>query len=238
MNKVNSTTKTDKRNAILTGVFFIMATVTAIIGLKLYDPILIHSDYLVQGARHSDQIVLGTVFELILACVNIGTGIMLFPYLRKFNVSMGLGYVCFRLLEVVFILVGIVSVLSLLSLSQEFTNATAPNVAYFETIGKTLKAIHAWTFLLGPNFMLGVNTFLYSYIFYRSKLVPVKISTIGIAGAILILTAALLQMFGIIQQLSQLHILLSIPIALYEMILAVWLIVKGFNRKADEPIQK
>jgi hypothetical protein len=140
-------------------------------------------------------VILGALFELILVCSNIGTSIMLFPFLKKHNESIALGYVCFRLLEAVVISVGIISVLSLLTLSQEFVEAAAPNAAYYQTSGTLLKAIHDWTFLLGPNFLLGVNTMLYSYLLYQSKLVP----------------------------------RVPIPVATYEMILAVWLIVKGFN---------
>ena len=228
MNGINS--KTDKINAVVTGVLFIIATIAGIIGLKLYDPILNHSDYLILGARNSNQIILGAAFELILTCSAAGTGIMLYPYLRKFNESLGLGYVCFRMLEVVFILIGIISVLALLSLSHEFTNTDA-NTASFQTLGKILKAIHDWTFMLGPNFMLGVNTFIYSYVFYQSKLVPRKLSILGILGSVLIFAAALLEMFGIILQLSPSGILLAIPIAVYEMVLAIWLILKGFNQE-------
>ena len=109
-----------KRNAKVTGAFFIMATVSAIIGLKLYDPILIDADFLIVGVKDSNQIVLGAIFESILAFSAVGTAIMMFPYLKKFNESWGLGYVTFRLLEVVFILVGVLSMISIVTLSQEY----------------------------------------------------------------------------------------------------------------------
>jgi hypothetical protein len=230
MDQINLSTKTHKINAVATGVFFITAAAAAIIGLILYDPVLNHSDYLIRGANNSYQIVLGAVFELILACSAIGTAIMLFPYLRRFNESLGLGYVCFRLLEVVFILIGIVSVLSLLSLSKVFASAPVADVTSFQTNGETLKAIHDWTFMLGPNFMLGINTFIYSYVFYQSKLVPRKLSVIGLFAAVLIFVSAILEMFGVILQLSKWGILFGTPIFVYEMTLAVWLIAKGFNK--------
>jgi len=225
----NSGSKTDKRNAVLTGGFFIAATVAAITGLKLYDPLLAHPDYLVQGAMHSTQVILGACFELILVCSAAGTAIMLFPYLKNFNTSLGLGYVCFRMLEAVFILVGIVSVLALLSLSQSFTNTSRPDIAVFQTSGAMLKSIHDWTFMLGPLFMLGINTFIYNYVFYRSGLVPRKLALMGLAGAVLVFASAILIMFGIISQLSVWGVLMAMPVAVYEMILAVWLIAKGFN---------
>ncbi|NEW09323.1 DUF4386 domain-containing protein [Paenibacillus sp. SYP-B3998] len=223
---------THKKTAIIVGVLFILATVSSIIGLILYDPILNDPDYLIKGSEHANKVILGAVFELILVCSAIGTSITLFPLLRKQNESLALGYVCFRFLEAVIITVGIISVLSLLTLSQEFVKAGAPNAASFQTSGTLLKAIHDWTFLLGPNFMLGVNTMLGSYLLYKSKLVPRVISGWGLTGATLILIAALLVMFGVIRQLSTWGAVLAIPVASYEMILAVWLIVKGFNLSA------
>jgi hypothetical protein len=89
--------------------------------------------------------------------------------------------------------------------------------------------VHTWTFALGPLFMLGVNTFMYSYLFYKSKLVPRRLAVLGLTGATLVLVAALLVLFGVYPQLSVPVTLLALPIASYEMILAGWLIVKGFN---------
>lgn len=229
MDEQSSKLKSGNLNAKVTGVFFIVAAIAAIIGLKLYDPVLRNPDYLSLGARNSNQIVWGAVCELILACTATGTAIMLFPYLKKFSESWGLGYVCFRMLEVVFILLGILSVLALLTLSNAYTITSAPAIDNFKTTGIILQSIHDWSFMLGPNFMLGINTFIYSYIFYKSKLVPEKIAVTGIAGAVLIFIASLLEMFGIILQMSVWGVLLAIPIFIYEMSLAYWLITKGFN---------
>lgn len=219
----------DKTNAIVTGVFFIAASVTAITGLLLYNPILASQDYLSAGPGYADQIVLGAVFELMLVVTASGTGIMLFPYLRKYNEQMGLGYLCFRLLEAVTILIGIVSVLALLTLSNAYTSEATPDLAAYQAAGITLKAMHDWTFILGPNFMLGINTFTYSYVFYRTGFVPKPLAILGLTGAVLIFTASLLEMFGIVAQLTTAGGLLALPVASFEMLLAVWLIVKGFN---------
>ena len=220
---------TDRMNAVITGLFFIAATVSAITGLKLYDPVLTHSDYLTNGAKNDTRIIFGALSELILVCTAAGTGIMLFPFIRKYNERLGLGYITFRLLEAVFILIGIVSVLALLSLSRSYTSETAPDIAAFQTAGTILKAIHDWTFILGPLFMLGINTFIYSYVFYRTNLVPGKLAILGITGAVLVFISAPLAMLGIVTMLSVWQVLMALPIAVYEMVLAVWLIMRGFN---------
>ncbi|WP_247233710.1 DUF4386 domain-containing protein [Telluribacter sp. SYSU D00476] len=232
MNTIHSTPKADKTNALVTGLLFLLAAITSIAALKLYEPILFSPQYLLQGAANAHQIHLAALLELLTVATVAGTGIMLYPYLRRFNESLGLGYLCFRLLEAILILVGVVSVLALLTLSQSFAHAAAPDAAAYQTSGTILKAIHDWTFMLGPNFMLGINTFLYSLVFYHSGLVPRKIALMGLAGSIFIFIASLLEMFGIIAQLSVWGMLLALPVFAYEMTLAVWLLIKGFNPEA------
>jgi len=222
----------NKKAAKIVGVLFILAAVTAIIGLLLYDPILNGPDYLIKGSQHANQVILGAVLELILVVSAIGTSTTMFPFLRKYNETIALWHVCFRFLEAIIITVGVISVLSLLTLSQEFVAGGATNAASFLASGIVLKAVHDWTFLLGPNIMLGINTIMYSYIFYKSKLVPRFISILGMTGATLVFIAGLLEMFGVIPQVSVLGGILSLPVAANEMILAGWLIVKGFSESA------
>jgi hypothetical protein len=220
------------QSAKIVGVLFILAAVTAIIGLTLYNPILKGPDYLMKGSEHANQVILGALMELILVVSAVGTATTMFPFLRKYNETIALWHVCFRFLEAVIITVGIISVLSLLTLSREFVASGASDTASFQASGTLLKAVHDWTFLLGPAFMLGINTMMYSYVFYKSKLVPRFIPILGMAGATLIFIEALFVMFGVIQQISVWGTILALPVAANEMILAVWLIVKGFNESA------
>lgn len=221
----------NKLAARIVGVLFILAAITAVIGLALYDPILNGSEYLTEGSKHANQVIVGAVMELILAVSAVGTATTMFPYLRKYNETIALWHVCFRFMEAVIIIVGIISVLSLLTLSQEYVAAGNPDAASYQASGTLLKAVHDWTFLLGPNFMLGINTAMYSYIFFRSKLVPRFIPIIGLTGASLVFIAALLEMFGVIDQVSTLGAILSAPVFVNEMTLAVWLLAKGFNER-------
>ncbi|MDQ0889723.1 hypothetical protein QFZ81_004811 [Paenibacillus sp. V4I9] len=223
---------TNKKSALIVGILFILAAVTAIIGLILYDPILNGPVYLMEGSKHANQVILGALMELMLVVSAVGTATTMFPILRKYNETIALWHLCFRFLEAIIITIGIISVLSLLTLSREFAAAAAPDTASFQASGILLKAVHDWTFLLGPLFMLGINTMLYSYIFYKSKLVPRFIPILGMTGATLVFICALLVMFGVIQQVSFWGAILALPVAANEMTLAVWLIVKGFNLSA------
>lgn len=133
--------------------------------------------------------------------------------------------------------IGTVAVLSLLTLSQDFVAAAASDASAFHAAGTLLIAVKNWTFILGPHLLLGVNTLMYSALLYKSKLVPRPLAIMGLIGATLVLIAALLEIFGVIATWSVWVGLLAAPIGVYEMILAMWLIVKGFNpaATASEP---
>ncbi len=228
---------TNRKNEKITGAFFVAATTTAIIGVGLYGPVLKNTDVLDAARNASSQIALGAVFELMLAFSNIGTGIMLYPRLKRHSESWGLGYALFRLLEVVFILIGVISMLTLVKLGQASANLSGQDLLSLQASGNMLKTIYGWAFILGPHFMLGINTFIYSSIFYQAQFLPRRLSLVGILGAVLILMAAVLELFGVIPHFSTQIIWLALPIAVYEMVLAAWLIVKGFNKSAYEAIQ-
>jgi len=224
----------NQQTAVFVGVMFILATVSAMLGLLVfYPPILTGPDYLINGAAHANQVLLGALMEFVLVCTAIGTAIGLFPVLRPYGERIALAHLCFRFLEAVIILVGIVAVLSLLTVSQDFVAAAAPDASTYHVSGVLLHAVYNWAFMFGPLFLLGVNTLMYSSLLYKSKLVPRPLAALGLTGATLVLVYAMLVMFGVAVRGSDLFMLLALPIALYEMILAGWLIVKGFNPAAS-----
>lgn len=229
----------NRQAARLIGVQFIAATVFAILGLYFYQPILAGPDYLVNGAAHAGQVALGALMELVLVGSAIGTAIGLFPILRPYGERIALGHLCFRFLEATVIMVGIISVLSLLTLSQDYAAAAAPDAAAYHPAGVLLLAVQRWTFAVGPLLLLGVNTLMYSSLLYKSRLVPQPLAALGMTGAVLVFVGGLLVLFGVAVQLSLVVSLLALPIAVYEMVLAGWLIVKGFNTQAAaKPVEQ
>ena len=216
-------------NAKITGLLFIIAAVSSIIGLKLYDPILANSNFLISAINSDAQIIFGAVCELILIASATGTGIMLFPLLKRYHESMAVGYLGFRILEVVIISIGTVSILTALSISKQYTAGIIINTDDALNLMLTFKSVYKWTFMIGPNFMLAINTFIYSYALLKMSVVPVNLSRLGLFASILIMIAAILELFGVINQISTWGILLAIPIAFYEMTLATWLIFKGIK---------
>lgn len=227
----------NQKLAKIVGVLFFVAAISAVIGLFLYNPILNGSDYLLQGSEHATQIALGALMELILVVSVIGTATTMFPILKKYNETIALWHISFRFLEGVIITIGIISVLSLLTLSQNFVAEGPVDSSSYQASGILLIAIHDWTFMLGPLFMLGINTIMYSYIFYKTKLVPRTLAILGMFGAMFVFINALLVLFGIVEQLSAWGIL-ALPVAAFEMILAGWLLVKGFDESVLSQLSK
>jgi hypothetical protein len=221
-----------RKSAIIIGVLFIAAAVFSILGLVSYSPILNNPEYMTVGPTSENQIVLGAIFEMITAVTVAGTAIAFFPILRKRNETIALGYAGGRLLEAVLIIIGLVSILTLLALRQEFASGAVLDASSLQTADKLLRSTHGWTFILGPNFMLGINTLLYSSVLYRTRLIPRALATLGLVGVVSVFVAAWLELFGVIDQVSAWGAVMALPVGVYEITLAVYLIVKGFKLSA------
>jgi hypothetical protein len=218
----------DRRSAIVTGVLFILATAAALASTALTNSILTASDYLTKISANQNQVVLGALFQFIGSAASASIAISLYPILRRYNEGLALGSVGFRLIEAVFGAVAALCLLTLVSVSQDYVSATASNASYFQTLGTVLKAAINWASFVFLALAFTLGALLYYYIFYQSRLIPRWLSAWGLIAAALSLSVALLIMFGT-QPLSTITIVLNVPIAVQEMVLAVWLIVKGFN---------
>lgn len=217
-----------RQTAIVAGVLYLVTHVTSIGALVLYNPVLNTPNYIV-GSGADTSVLLGAFLEVILALAIVGTAVTLFPIVKRQNEGVALGYVGLRVLEAAIIAVGIVSLLSVVRLRQDLAGAAGTDAVSLATVGKALVAVHDWTFLLGPNFVLGVNTALLAYLMYRSGLVPRFIAVLGLVGGPLIFASAIAEMFGLYKQVSAWGAITALPVFAWEVTLALWLIAKGFK---------
>lgn len=214
----------DKTVARIVGVLFIVASAAAIVGGSLLLP-LGESDYLVETAANQGQIVSGVLIELILVMSVIAIAVMFYPVLKRQNEGMALGYVGARTLEGALLLTASVTGLIILSLSQDYGNAATTGV---QPLGDTLLAVRDWTYLLGSLVVFGVTALILNSLLYRSRFVPAWLSIWGLLGGALVIVAGLLQLYG--TELSGVtEGVFAAPIGIQEMVLAVWLIIKGFD---------
>lgn len=226
----------NRKTAIITGVFFIIGTVSGVTCLILLGTIIDSGDYLTKAGSNSLQIIFAAFSLFIMGTSCAGIGISLYPVLKKFSPGLAFGSAGFRLLEGMFSVLGFILLLSILSLSQEFIKTSSPDIANYKTAGFVLLSVRHWTGVASV-FSWCIGALMYYWIFYKTRLVPLWLSIWGIAGIILSITANSLDLFGIADAFSNANTFLNIPIALQEMVLAVWLIVKGFNQKVIDSVE-
>jgi hypothetical protein len=214
--------------AISAGVLFIIADVVGFLSLPFMGPVNA-ADYLVSVSTNANQVATVALLLFIGGAAAIGIAISLYPVLRKYNEGLSLGAVGFRTVEGLFDFVAVISLLLLITLSQQFVNAGAPASSYFQTLGVLVdRGYHLATNIV-KLMAFSIGCLLYYIIFYRTKLVPRWLSGWGIVAAIMTMLSALLAMFDLIAPFSTAQIVLNLPILPQELVLAVWLIVKGFN---------
>jgi hypothetical protein len=216
-----------RRTAGIVGASFIIATVTSSLSVGLLGSILDAPDYLINVYPDRAQVIVAVLLLLVNCAAVVVIPVMLFPVLKRHNEALALGYVGFRTMESVILIVGNISPLSLITLSQEFAQAGAPDASYFLTLGTVLVAARDWSILLGVDIVFPLGALIFYYLSYQSRLIPRWLSGWGFAGAALWLAVGLLRLFGI-----DLPLVLSLPIFSQEMVLGVWLIFKGFNPSA------
>lgn len=224
--------KSTRRSAAVAGVFFIVAAVAAVVALALYGPVLNDPNFVLTGPGNDTRVSWGAFFEVIVAIAVIGTAVTLFPIVRRQNESLALGYVAGRIVESVVIVFGLISLLSIVTLRQDFAGVAGANSAALVAVARSLVVLHNWTFLVGPSLAIGVNTLLLAYLMYRSRLVPRIIPVLGLVGGPVIFAAGTAELFGIFQQVSVWGAVAAIPVTVWEISLAVWMIVKGFKPAA------
>jgi hypothetical protein len=220
----------DRKTAIIVGVLFITATIAGLLS-EVFGPNLDAPDYLANLSTNENQVLIGALLVFTMAVLIAGIPIYLYPILKKYNEALALGYVVFRTIEVVFFIVCAISLLTLLTLSQEFVITGTPDASYFQTLATLLLAVREWGGGVFSTIVFSLSALILNYILYRSKLIPRWLSGWGLIGAALYLGSGFLPLFGYDSR-STIYLLMEAPLGLNEMVFAVWLIVKGFNPSA------
>ncbi|MGA7987383.1 MAG: DUF4386 domain-containing protein [Candidatus Dormiibacterota bacterium] len=215
-----------RKIALIVGVLFILTFITSIAAVFFYGPVLTDPNY-VLGAGADTRVFIGAFLELGLIITNMGCAVVLFPLLKRQNETFALGYVVARLIECTFILVGILSVLAVVTLRQHASGADAGSLV---VVGKSLIAVKNWTFLLGPGFMDGIGTgFMLGWLMYRSGLVSPRVALLGVIGGPLLAASGVAVLLGVIPAQSAPQGIATAPEFLWEAFLGLWLTFKGFR---------
>lgn len=224
-----------RKSAITVGLLFLTALILNPIATEILDPILNTPDYLDKAYTGRNLVITGNLLNLICAIAMIFIPISLFPVARKNNESLASSYIVFRALEgMLFIYIAIKS-LSFISLSKVYTTEAAQNASYLQSLGNSIHSEIYWaTIIYIIIYTLGGVTFY--YLLYKSKLVPRFLSIWGLMAVVLLFVGAILGLFslGIFNRLPLMKAMVYFapPIAINEFVLALWLIIKGYNLPA------
>ncbi len=217
-----------RNNAISAGILFIIADIAGFISLPFLAPVNA-TDYLVSVSANANLVTTAALLLLTGGAAAIGIAVSLYPVIKKYYEGLALGAVSFRIVEGAFYFVAAVGLLVLIALSQQFVNAGAPDSSYFQTLGVLVLAGYHLAANVASLLAFSIGCLLYYIIFYRTKLVPRWLSGWGVVAAIFTMLSALLTMFGLIGPFSVAQVILNLPILPQELVLAAWLIFKGFN---------
>jgi hypothetical protein len=215
-----------RNTALIVGVLFILTFITSIAGVMAYGPVLSDPNY-ITSAGADTRVFVGAFLELGLILTNIGCAVFLFPLLKRQNEALALAYVAARIVECTFILIGLLSLLTIVTLRQ---TATAADAGSLLTVGRSLHAIHDWTFLLGPGLTDGVGTgLILGWLLYQSGLVSRRMALFGVIGGPLLAASGIAVLLGIIPQAGAAQGILTIPEVIWEAFMGLWFTFKGFR---------
>ncbi|MCY9762334.1 DUF4386 domain-containing protein [Paenibacillus alvei] len=215
-----------RKSTVMVGLLFIVGLVAGICSVV---PVIDGADYLVNASTNESQVLIGAFSQLLMVVAYVGIPILLYPIISKHHKSLALGSVACGIIAGVFIMIGVIILLLLLTVSQEFATVDALNVSYFHTLGELLRDGRDLVNHVATTLAFVLAMFLFTCIFVQTKIVPRWLSVPGLIGSALSILASLLFMIRVIG-LDAAYMMLNIPIAIQQLVLAIWLIVKGFNR--------
>lgn len=200
-----------------------------IVGVFSVVPAVESPNYLTEVSKNQNQVLIGALFQFILVPIYIGFALLLYPILRKYNKSLAIGFVGFRIIAEMFQLIGVIILPLFVLLSQKFVHAATTDLLYIQIFGEVLRLGRDLVNHVGMMLPLILGNIILYYIFYKTKLIPRWLSIWGFIGNPLAMLASILFFFNLISVVSQEFIILTIPLVLQEVVLAFWLIIKGFN---------
>ena len=217
-----------RRISLAVGILYVL-TFVSIPTLALYKAVKDDAGAFVLGAGSAAGVQWGALSEVIVGLAGISTAVVLYPVMKRVSQTAALGLVAARLLETCLIFVSVLSLLSILTLRNDVAVTAGTDAASLVTMSHSLIATYNWTFLLSQSLMPVACDLLLGYMLYRSALVPRTLPIIALIGAPLLLASDVAVYFGAYPQISPIAVLAALPVAVFELSLGIYLIVKGFK---------
>jgi Domain of unknown function (DUF4386) len=209
-----------RKHSLAAGIFYLL-TFVSIPTLGLYRSV--RGPNFVTGAGPDAPVILGALLEMVVALAGIGTAVALYPVVKRQGGSRAVGFVASRTLEAATIYVGIVSLMSIVTLRQAGAGAAVLPAA------QGLAAQYQWTFFFAQSFIPAINGVLLGSLLYESRLVPRWLPVLAFIGATLLVVSWFAILFRFMEALSPVAALSAVPIAVWEFSLGVYLTFWGFK---------
>ncbi|TAL59781.1 MAG: DUF4386 domain-containing protein [Bacteroidetes bacterium] len=216
----------NRKKTIIAGTLYIIGTIAGILSIA---PAIDASDYLLKASANSNQVLIAALFQFIWTIAYAGFAITLYPILRKLMESLATGFLSFRIIAAVLNIIGFIILLLLLSLSQEFVKTGTPDSSYYQTLGDLLRSGRDFMNHIAMILTSCIGSLMFYYLLYQTKLIPHWLSLWGLLGTVFAVFASFLIMFDIIDIITTTYFVLFLPLILLEIVLAIWLIAKGFD---------
>jgi hypothetical protein len=221
--------KSERLSASITGILFIVGTASGIMYAVLTSTVLNSSEYLSKIGSNTVQYTIASLLLFIMGASCAGIGLSMYPVLMKFNPGLAAGSAGFRLTEGILAMIGFVIMLSIMSLGMKYIQAEPLNKQYFQITGDMLQSVRRWL-SVASLYAWCIGALMYYWIFFKTRLVPYWLSLWGITAILLSVIADSLDLFQAFDAFSPVNSVLNLPIAIQEMIFAVWLIAKGYDK--------
>jgi len=209
-----------RKYSLAAGLFYLL-TFVSIPTLALYSSV--RGPNFVAGPGPDTPVILGALLEMTVALAGIGTAVALYPIVKRQGEARAVGFVASRVLEAATIYVGIVSLMSIVTLRRAGAGTGALVTA------QGLAAEYQWTFFFAQSFIPAVNGVLLGSLLYQSRLVPRWLPVLGFIGAVLLVATWVAVLVGLIGAVSPVAAVAALPIALWEFSLGIYLTFWGFK---------
>jgi hypothetical protein len=218
---------TVRSNTRIAGIFLLAGLVAGIFSVA---PVVDSAEYLSRVAENSNQVIIGAAFQFIMSMAYLGFALSLYPIIKNENQGLALGFLSFRIIASSLIIMGTMILVAILALSQEYVRIHPQDSSTFEALGNLLKALRDLTNHVFMIMVLCIGNMLLYILMIKSKLIPLWLSIWGGVGALLSAFASFMVLLGGIEIITSGYIVLNVPTALLELIFAIWLIIKGFDK--------
>jgi len=217
----------NRLTAVSAGIFFIIATAMGVLNAGMIGPLIGSATFLTGMAESADLVMVSVLLNTIMAGSVVAIAVALYPVLKRTSETLAIGYLAARIMEGIVLGIGGIIWLALVSLGHGFVEAGTPEASHYQALGGVLVSLSTSAFTLGAEIVFGVSALVLNALLFKATLVPKWIAIWGFIGGALLLTLGVMKIVGL--PFAAVEIAFTAPIALNEMVLAIWLIFKGLN---------